>query len=289
MKPQALTLIAVASILAPTAAAYPGGTPSYQTDAAPYCAGCHSSRSVDVLEGAGERATKELTERKHIALILSGQKNYESLTEPDRKTLAEQIRALDEASTVTLTAPERVQAGTTFEVTVDVTGGAGPVVGVALVDRAHRWYARPAASVGWSVAAPPRIVGSDGQPQQEWLARRPEAMGRNLSYVNITGIESDSAARKWASGQVTFTLRAPLEPGTYPLAAAYLYGTEKSTVLGYTTNAVGWKEPRGGTGGGSGRVMFSDVLQIQVQPMAAPATPGAPVRGAPGGGSAPTM
>jgi cytochrome c553 len=26
------------------AAAYPGGTPNYQTDAAPFCASCHSSR-----------------------------------------------------------------------------------------------------------------------------------------------------------------------------------------------------------------------------------------------------
>ena len=32
-----------------TASAYPGGTPSYQTDIAPFCAGCHASRSVDML------------------------------------------------------------------------------------------------------------------------------------------------------------------------------------------------------------------------------------------------
>jgi hypothetical protein len=264
--------------------AYPGGTPSYQTDAAPFCAGCHSSRNAEMLEGAGERAQKELTERKHIALILSGQKNYESLTEPDRKTLAEQIRALDEASTVKITAPAQVQAGTTFEVTVDVTGGSGPVVGVALVDRAHRWYARPAASAGWAVAGPPAITGADGQAQEKWLGKRPESAGREVSYVNITGVESDAAAQSWATGKVVFTLRAPEKPGDYPLAAAYLYGTEKSTVLGYTTNAVGWKEPRGGVGGGSGRVLFSDVLQIQVLPPVAPvmptppATPEAPTR-----------
>ena len=70
-------------------------------------------------------------------------------------------------------------------------------------------------------------------------------------------------------------MRAPAEPGTYPLAAAYLYGTEKSTVLGYTTNAVGWKEVRGGLGGGSGRVLFSDLIRIEVQPAgsAAPVAP----------------
>ena len=268
---RALAAFTVATLWPLAGVAYPGGTPSYQTDAAPYCAGCHASRSLEMLDGAGERAQKELTERKHIALILSGQKNYEGLTDPDRQLLADQIRALDEASTVKLVAPVQVQAGSRFEVTVDVTGGAGPAVGVALVDRAHRWYARPASSAGWQVAAPPRIVGSDGQPQDEWLAKRPEAAGRNLSYVNITGIQSDSAAKVWATGRVTFTLQAPARPGAYPLAAVYLYGTEKSTVLGYTTNAVGWKEPRGGIGGGSGRVLFSDVVQIQVIPTAAPA------------------
>jgi hypothetical protein len=242
-----------------SAPAYPGGTPS--------CAACHSSRNAEMLAGAGDRAQKEVAERKHIAVILSGQQGYASLTEADRKTLAEQIRALDAASTVTLVAPERVAAGQAFEVAVKVTGGAGPAVGIALVDRAHRWYARPASSAGWSVVAPPRITGPDGQLQQEWLSRRPEADGRNLSFVNVTGIASDSATGKWASASVVFTLRAPDRPGTYPLAAAYLYGTEKSTVLGYTTDATGRKEVRGGTGGGSGRVLFSDVKQIEVTPV----------------------
>jgi hypothetical protein len=276
MSIRTLAVLAFAALWPAVGAAYPGGTPSYQTDAAPFCAGCHSSRNPEMMEGAGERAQKELTERKHIALILSGQKNYESLTEPDRQTLADQIRALDEASTVKIAAPAQVQAGTTFQVTVDVTGGAGPVVGVALVDRAHRWYARPAPSAGWAVAAPPSIVGADGQPQDGWLGKRPESAGRSVSYVNITGVESDAAAQSWATGKVTFTLRAPALPGAYPLAAAYLYGTEKSTVLGYTTNAVGWKEPRGGVGGGSGRVLFSDVLRIQVLPPVAPVAPVAP-------------
>lgn len=258
------------------ALAYPGGTPSYQTDAAPFCAGCHSSRDAEMLEGAGERATKEVAERKHVALILAGEKGYESLSEADRRTLATQIRALDDASTVSLSAPEQVEAGQVFEVEVKVTGGAGPVVGVALVDRAHRWYARPAASAGWRVVAPPRITGPDGQLQQEWLSKRPESAGRNLSFVNITGIESDSAARTWAHASVVFELRAPAEPGSYPLAAAFLYGTEKSTVLGYTTNAVGWKEVRGGLGGGSGRVLFSELLEIRVVAPGHAAPTGAP-------------
>ena len=35
--------------LSGVAVAYPGGTPYYQTDVSPYCAGCHSSISEDAL------------------------------------------------------------------------------------------------------------------------------------------------------------------------------------------------------------------------------------------------
>ena len=265
-----MSRIRLASVLAayalwPAASgAYPGGTPTSQTDAAPYCAGCHASRSADAL-GGGERAEKEVAERKHVAVILSGQGGYEQLTESDRQTLAEQIRALDEASTVALKAPKSVKPGQTFQVQVMVTGGAGPVVGVALVDEAHRWYARPAASAGWAVVAPPEISGSDGQPRNAWLEKRPAASGRNLSYVNIPDVSSDAAAGKWDAAQVVFTLRAPDRPGSYPLSAAYFYGTEKSTLLGYTTNALGYKVVRGGLAGGSGRVMFAPVQNIDVK------------------------
>ena len=152
--------------------AYPGGTPNFQTDAAPYCAGCHSSRSEAALAGAGERAAKEVAERKHLSVLLSGQKGYASLTEVDRRALADQIRALDEASTVTLAAPAALLPGQSFDVRVDVTGGAGPVVGIALVDRDHRWFARPATAAGWRVIAPPKITGPDGQPP-DGVARAP--------------------------------------------------------------------------------------------------------------------
>jgi hypothetical protein len=263
---RAIAILSAFILAAPFAAwAYPGGTPNYQTDVAPFCASCHSSRSVDALAGEGERAEKEVAEQKHIAVILAGDKGYASLSEADRKTLAAQIRALDTASSVSLVAPEKVAPGATFEVTVNVTGGAGPVVGVALVDAAQRWLARPIAAAGFAVVAPPKIVGSDGQAQLDWLAKRPEDMDRNLSFVNVSGISSDSAAQSWASARVTFTLRAPQQPGSYPLTAAYFYGTEKSTVLGYTENAMGWKEVRGGFGGGSGRVLFTSVHKIAVE------------------------
>ena len=259
------SVVAVLALTPLAASAYPGGTPDYQTDTAPFCAGCHASRDAAALAGAGERADKELAERKHIAVILSGQQGYASLGETDRQTLVEQIRALDAASSVALKAPSAVKPGEIFLVQVSVTGGAGPVVGVALVDRAHRWYARPAPSAGWSVVAPPEMSGADGQPRTQWLDKRPESAGRNLAFVNVPDVKSDAALGKWDSAQVVFTLRAPDRPGTYPLAAAYFYGTEKSTLLGYTTSALGVKEVRGGFDGGSGRILFTPVQQIQVQ------------------------
>ncbi len=266
MKNGTFTALAIAAILPAAANGYPGGTPNYQTNAAPYCSSCHSSRNASALVGAGERAEKEVAERKHIALILEGRgKGYAALTENDRKTLAAQIRALDTASTVKLDAPAQVQRGQTFQVTVSVTGGAGPVVGVELVDLDHRWYARPATAVGWEVVMPPQIVDADGQPANSWLEKRPEATGRNITYVNIPGISSSPVTEEWASAEVTFTLRAPDRAGTLPLAAAYLYGTEKSTVLGYTTNAVGRKEVRGGLTGGSGRILFTPLSKIEVE------------------------
>jgi hypothetical protein len=256
----------VALMLAGAAGAYPGGTPSYQTDVAPFCAACHSSRDAAALEGAGERATKELAANKHLAVIRAAdpRSGYAALSEADRETLIGHIEALDRASTVTLEAPAAVAAGATFRVTVKVTGGAGPVVGVALVDRAHRWYARPAASAGWQVVAPPEIrVG--GEAKTDWLDKRPAAAGRNLSFVNVTDIHSDAAKGEFASAEVTFTLRAPAQPGPTPLAAAYLYGTEKGSPLGTTTDALGKTRTRGGMGAGSGRVLFTDVKTIRVE------------------------
>jgi hypothetical protein len=246
------------------AAAYPGGTPDFQTDAAPYCASCHSSVAQEDLAGAGERAGKELAERKHLSVVLSGQKGYAKLSEPDRVALAEQVRALDAASTISMKAPTVVKPGQVFQVQISLTGGGGPVVGVSLVDRPHRWHARPAPSAGWSVVAAPQSFGSDGSKRDDWIERVPEAQ-RNISYVNVTGIASDSAQGEWDSAEVIFTLRAPDRPGTYPLAAAYFYGTEKSSVLGYTTNEFGYKLPRGSYLGGSGRVRFTPLQQIEVR------------------------
>ena len=244
--------------------AYPGGTATYQTDVAPYCAGCHSSVDEQALAGGGERATKEVADNKHLATIGSGRGAYEELSEADRQKLIEHIRAVDAHSNVTVEFPPQVTAGETFSVTVDVTGGAGPVVGIALVDSAHRWYARPLAVSGFGVVGAPTAIGQDGQPETAWIDKRPEALGRNITYVNITGVSSDAETGSWGSAKAIFTLKAPERSGHYPLVAVYFYGTEKASALGTKVSTVGWKGPRGGTLGASGRVRFSDVHTITV-------------------------
>jgi hypothetical protein len=260
--------LALATMLAvPTAvSAYPGGTPNFQTDVAPYCAACHSSLSVADLEGAGPRAEKELAANKHLAQILQGQGAYAKLAEGDRAALAQQVQAVDANAKIELVDfPPQVKPGESFNVTVTVTGGAGPVVGVGLLDRAHRWFARPASSEGWSVVGPPTIIGPDGKRQTDWLDARPERLGRKVTFVNVTGFEGDSEAGKWSKAKVIYTLQAPDRAGDYPLVGAFFYGTEKATKLGSSVHPVYGKQPLGGYGGASGRVKFSPPVLISVK------------------------
>ena len=259
------SLLAVAVLLPGSSLAYPGGTPDFQTDVAPFCAACHSSVAEEDLAGTGERARKEVVDKKHLAPILAGDKNYEDLSEADRQLLARHIRAVDANSKIVLEFPPTVAPGEDFQVTVNVTGGAGPVVAVALVDRAHRWFAKPATAAGWTVVGAPTVIGPDGQPQSKWLDRRPERFDRNVTFVNITDVESDAVAGTWSHSKVIFTLKAPSEPGNYPLVGAYFFGTEKATPLGYNVHPLYGKTPRGGYTGKSGRVKFSESHVITVK------------------------
>ncbi len=245
--------------------AYPGGTPEYQTDILPYCAACHSSLSEASLAGAGERAKKEMAERKHLALILAGENDYGKLSEEDRTNLVAHIKAVDANSKIEMEFPPQVAPGENFQVTVRVTGGAGPVVGVALVDRPHRWFARSISTVGWELVGAPTIIGPQGAPQSEWLSARPERFGRNLAYVNITGTESDAVKNVWAQSKVIFTLKAPDKPGELPLVGVYFYGTEKASPLGFENHPIYGKVTRGTYKGHSGRVRFSEAHIISVR------------------------
>jgi len=270
--------IATGLLVAGGASAYPGGTPDFQTDVAPYCAACHSSTADDDLAGLGERAAAEVALNKHYARIRQGQGNYAALSELERAQLVELLATIDRNSTIALEFPAQVAPGETFQVTVKVTGGAGPVVAVGLVDRAHRFFARPASATGWTVVGAPTIIGPKG-PQTDWLARRPEREGRGITYVNVDGIESSVDADKWSRAKVIYTIKAPPTVGDYPLVGAYFYGTETGTALSTRMHPEYGPQPLGGSSGKSGRIKFSEPALITVkdknavQPVASPQTP----------------
>lgn len=251
----------------PTAAAYPGGTPAYVTDVAPFCAGCHSSVSAAQLVGVPpERAAAEVAAHKHLARIRAAKPDgpYAKLTEREREELIAGIEKIDAAGLVEVLAPEKVAPDQIVEVTVRATGGAGPVVGIALVDSDQRWQARPAPSAGWYVIDKATVTGPDGQLQTRFTDGRNPALAPGTSYVNVYGVSADPGAGRFSTVSVTYRLRAPHEPGTYPLAAAFLYGTEKASPHGAVETVRG-KLPLGGFAGGSGRVRFSAVRQVRVE------------------------
>ena len=259
--------------LGSVASAYPGGTPDFQTDVAPYCAACHASTADSDLLGLGDRAVAELAQNKHLAPIHAGAGPYAGLSAPDRAKLIELIAAVDQHSTIAVEFPAQVAVGETFRVTVKVTGGAGPAVGVGLVDRAHRFFARPASAVGWQVVGAPSVIGPKG-PQSDWLARRPEREGRGITFVNIDGIRSDAEQGDWAKAKVIFTLKAPETPGNYPLVGAFFYGTETAVRASSRVDPQRGLQPLGGAAGRSGRIKFSAPGLITVKsPEAMPAAP----------------
>jgi hypothetical protein len=258
-----------------SAEAYPGGTPDFQTDVGPYCAGCHASTAESDLAGFGERAVAELAPNKHYAAIRAGDGRYADLTAADREALIQLLTAVDRNSTIALEFPAQVAPGAIFQVTAKVTGGAGPAVGVGLVDRPHRFFARPASAVGWEVIGAPTIIGAKG-PQSDWIERRPERDGRGITFVNVEDIDSSAEQDRWSRAKVIFTLKAPLEVGDYPLVGVYFYGTETGTKLSTIASPEHGPQPLGGTLGRSGRVKFSQAALISVkpqspQPEAAPA------------------
>ena len=111
----------------------------------------------------------------------------------------------------------------------------------------------------------PTIIGPDGSPQTDWLANRPERFGRDLAYVNVTGVESDAVAEKWSKSKIIFNMTAPMKPGDYPMVGVYYYGTEKATPLGYESHPIYGKMTRGTYTGKSGRVKFSTSHVISVR------------------------
>ena len=176
----------------------------------------------------------------------------------------EAVRWVDEQAAVTLEAPRLAKKNHRIEVTVVTKGGAGPVVGISLVDSAVRFQARPIPSSGFKVIGPPVVIGPDRKTQADWIERRIRGSDLGLSTVIVSGITGNALTKHVDETRTTWNLRTPPEPGLYRLAAAFYYGTEKAHPLG-TVMRGGRAEPRGGIEGASGRIMFSDVVTVSVQ------------------------
>jgi len=260
------SMLVVAPLVPRLAQAYPNGTGEYVTDAGPFCAGCHSSRQESQFrEMPKEHAAQQLVEGKHLATITKGAGAYEKVSEPDRAALIEQIRAVDTATTIALDAPKTVKPGASVTVTAKAHGGAGPVVGVMLLDSDLRYQARTPASDGWMISGAPAVTGPDGKPQATWIDKRAASLGKNINYVMVYGMKGDAAAKSYGDATVAYTLTAPTKPGDYTLAAALLYGTEKAVPLS-TVKKTGFDLPLGGFAGASGRILFSATRTVQVKP-----------------------
>ena len=266
----AVWIVAVSTCLAGPASralAYPGGTPFFVTDVAPFCASCHSSTSEAQLAGVpAPRASAELAANKHIAKIQTAGNGspYNGLSAEERQALIAGIQKIDAATRITLSAPASAKPGDVIDVVVEVTGGSAPVLGIALVDADQRWQASPATSAGWQVTAKPVVTGPDGKPQTKFTDGRNPTLRPGTTYVNVDGITTDPGAGKFSTVKVAWKLRAPTQPGSVPLAAALFYGTEMSSPNGSIEMPQG-KGPVGGFTGSSGRVKFSDVHTIAVK------------------------
>ncbi len=210
-------------------------------------------------------AEGELAVYKHLLAIKERREAYKGMSPEDSKKLLEYVQMIDQHTHVSLDAPSQAMVNGEVEVIAQFEGGSGPVIGLMLLDNNLRWESRSLAADGWLILDAPKVIGPDGKTQMKFLDHRTKGLAKNLSYVIVDGIAADLEKKTFSSGSVTWRLKAPRDPGTYTLAIAILYGTEKATVLGrgQTMEGIG-QLPRGGFEGHSGRILFSGVQTIRV-------------------------
>jgi hypothetical protein len=255
-----LSAIVLSVGLSGRVAAYPAGPTLFVTDLAPNCATCHSMLKVEYTpERPPDSSTGELPANKHYKALESADKGYKLVPEDKRKAILALVTWVDANSGVSLKAPTTAKPGQTIEVTVETRGGVGPVVGAFLVDLPLRLQARPIASDGWYVVGKPKVIGADGKEQTWWLDKRANEK-KNLSFVLVQA-QADIEKKLLPTTKVIWNLRAPIDPGTYTITAAFLYGTEESDEM-KTGKMV---EPPGGRSGPSGRIAFSDPVTVAVK------------------------
>src|SRR5262245_50205826 len=130
-----LSAIVVFIGLSGMAAAYPTGPQLFVTDLAPNCATCHSMLKAEYTpERPADFSTGELPINKHYKALQSADKDYKLVPEDKRKAILDLVTWVDANSSVALKAPTTAKPGQTIEVTVETSGGIGPVMGIALVD-----------------------------------------------------------------------------------------------------------------------------------------------------------
>ena len=262
-------IVGLMSLLEPVVGAgvygYTGGPLRAVTDLAPTCAACHSSFSKDQLRNEPEAfAASQIKETKHYKAIEDGAGPYQPMSPADRQKLLADVKLMDENASITLAVPTTLRPGQEAQITANVKGGSG-VVGVLLVDTDLRFQARPLQGDGWVIVGAPKVWGSDGNEQTKWVDSRAAGLKKNLNSVLIFDQKSDLAAKKFAGGRVVWTVKAPQEPGTYTISAAFHFGSERASSVGTVTTPTGQVFPRGGPAGASARVLFAKPVTVTVR------------------------
>ena len=243
---------------------YPGGPLEDVTDAAPYCAGCHSSTDASQLRDMSGPRAQDMLVASHIAAIKGGEDNYSKLTPEQRTELIAAVQKVDANAQISLDVPATVHPGANFAARVSTQGGSGPVIGVMLLDQDLRNQSREIEAEGFEIVGAPNVVGPDGKQQEQWEARRYDDLPRNLNFLVVFGVTADLAASQFSNTKVIYNLAAPSKPGKYTICAAFLYGTEKASPLGRVYKH-GFTLPLGGFDGKSGRIKFTDLKTIEVR------------------------
>jgi len=258
-------LLFVSLLSAGPGQAYNGGPLRNVTDLTPTCAGCHSSVGKEQVRVEPEAfAATQVVENRHYKAIEEGAGPYKDMSVADRQKLLADVKLMDQNASATISAPSALKPGQEAQITATVRGGHG-VVGVWLMESDLRYQGRAIGADGWFVVGAPKVWGGDGREQTKWVDSRGPGLKKNLSSVLIFDQHADLAARKFSEAKVTWTVQAPHAPGTYTLAVALQYGTEKASSVGTVTTPVGALLPRGGGGGPSGHILFSKPITVTVR------------------------
>ena len=249
----------------PSTEAWSGGPVFNVTDIDAKCAVCHSSATREQLRTEPTGVQNFLVvENRHYKAVQDGTGPYASMTPAERHKLLADIKAVDEAASVSVSVPENLKPGQEVQITVTVRGG-NEIVGVALMDTDLRMQGRSIQSDGWLIVGAPKVWGSDGKEQTKWVDARAAGLRKNINSAVVFGDQkADVATKRFAGGKATWTVKTPQEPGTYTVTAVMFHGTEKASSLGVVTTPGG-VQPRGGSFGNSGRIVFSKPVTVTVR------------------------